>query len=139
MKMSKKESKFQSDLRKEIEDKFPGSFVLKNDPSHIQGFPDLTVLYKNKWACLECKKSAKESFQPNQEYYIHKLNELSFARVIYPENKEEVLDELQKAFRARRSSRVPKCELIQLAELRQREIVGSLDKHDGESKRYGTS
>lgn len=87
---------------------FPGCLVIPNDGNYIQGFPDLTILYKHHWAVLECKKSANEPFQPNQEYYIHELNQMSFARAIYPENKKEVLDELQQAFSSGRSTRLPK-------------------------------
>ena len=94
----KKESSFQSNLIKEIETIFPGSIVLKNDCTFIQGIPDLTILYKNKWAVLECKKSENESHQPNQDYYVDELNKMSYSRFIYPENKEEVLDELQRSF-----------------------------------------
>jgi hypothetical protein len=103
------ESVFQSNLIKELKDIFHGCVILKNDSSYIQGFPDLLILYKNRWAALECKKSANSSYQPNQEYYLDLLDKMSFASVIYPENKEEVLDELQKAFRIRRSARVSKC------------------------------
>ena len=94
------ENKFQSDLIKKIKNRFPGAMVLKNDSGYIQGIPDLTVFYKNKWATLECKKSEKESKQPNQEYYVDKMNSMSFSRFIYPENQEEVLDELQQTFGA---------------------------------------
>jgi hypothetical protein len=73
--------------------------VMKLDSSYIQGIPDLLILYKNKWAVLECKKSAKVKKRPNQEYYVDKLNQMSFARFIYPENKEEVLRDLQQTFR----------------------------------------
>ena len=100
------ESTFQSALIKEIKLLFPGCIVLKNDANYIQGFPDLLILYKNKWAALECKKNNRESFQPNQEYYIEKLNEMSFAAVIFPENKEEILDELQFTFGVERPSRI---------------------------------
>lgn len=93
-----KESKFQGNLKKEIEERFPGAMVLKNDSSYVQGIPDLSVFYKDKYAFLECKKSKNEKHQPNQDYYVEKIDEMSFARFIYPENKEEVLDELQKAF-----------------------------------------
>ena len=88
------ESKFQSSLIKDIKKRFPGCVVLKNDPEYIQGFPDLTIFYKDKWAALECKKDANASHQPNQDYYIQYLNEMSFASFIYPENKQEVLDDL---------------------------------------------
>lgn len=93
-----KENDFQSKLITEIKDLFPGCYVLKNDAGYIQGIPDLTVLYKNKWATLECKRSKNANKQPNQEYYIENMNSLSFSRFIYPENKEEVLNELQQAF-----------------------------------------
>lgn len=98
------ENKFQSKLIKEIKNKFKNSIVLKNDANYIQGFPDLLILYNDKWAALECKKSMSEKKQPNQEYYISKLNSMSFSKVIYPENKEEVLNELQRAFSSREST-----------------------------------
>ena len=72
---------------------------MKNDSSYIQGIPDLLVLYKNKWASLECKKTANARKQPNQEYYVELMNKMSFARFISPENKEEILNELQQTFK----------------------------------------
>ena len=99
--MSKKlEREFQPNLIKEIETRFPGCIVTKLDSSLIQGIPDLLILYKDKWATLECKRSANERRRPNQEYYVGILNEMSFSRVIYPENKEVVLNELQQSFDA---------------------------------------
>ena len=92
------ERDFQRDLIKEIKEIFPGSIVLKNDANYIQGFPDLTIFYKDKWATLECKKSRNAEQQPNQEYYVDKTNEMSFSAFIFPENKEEVLNELQQTF-----------------------------------------
>lgn len=92
------ESKFQSNLIKKLKDILPGCIVMKNDPTYIQGVPDLTVLYKNKWATLECKKSMNARHQPNQDYYVGQMNEMSFSRFIYPENEQEVLDELKHNF-----------------------------------------
>lgn len=92
------ESKFQSNLIKELKKRFKGCVVLKTDPNYIQGFPDLLVLYKNKWCALECKRKASASKRPNQEHYVRLLNAMSFARFIYPENKEDVLRELQQTF-----------------------------------------
>ena len=92
------ENKFQSKLIKELKKEFPGCMVLKNDPTYLQGVPDLLVLYKDKWASLECKKSATAKHQPNQDYYVDKMNEMSHSAFIYPENKDEVLDNLRKAF-----------------------------------------
>ena len=93
-----KESKFQRDLKKELKQMFPGCIVTKMDSGDIQGTPDLLILYKNKWATLENKRSANASKRPNQEYYVNKMNEMSFSRFIYPENKEEVLNDLRKTF-----------------------------------------
>ena len=93
---SKLESGFQDNLKKELEKLFPGCMIFKME--QIQGIPDLLVLYKNKWASLENKKSANAKKQPNQEYYVDKMNEMSFSRFIYPENKDEVLNELGEMF-----------------------------------------
>ena len=92
------ESSFQADLIKEIEERFPGCIVMKNDANYIRGIPDLTVLYKNKWCTLEVKDYEDASKRPLQGYYVKLMDEMSFSRFIYPENKEEVLDELQRAF-----------------------------------------
>jgi hypothetical protein len=104
--MGRVESPFQANLIKEIEDLFPGCMVLKNDANYRQGIPDLIVLYGPYWAMLECKKSAKAEEQPNQRYYVEMLNEMSFSAFIYPSNKDDVLDELQSAFRPHRKARV---------------------------------
>ena len=93
-----KESKFQADLKKELKQMFPGCIVTKLDSSDIQGIPDLLILYKNKWATLENKRSKNATKRPNQEYYVEKMNDMSFSRFIYPENKEDVLNELRKTF-----------------------------------------
>lgn len=93
---SKLESGFQDKLRDELKDRFPGCIVIKQDA--FQGIPDLLVLNKDKWAMLENKKSAKAKHQPNQDYWVGKFDEMSFARFIYPENKDEVLRDLQTYF-----------------------------------------
>ena len=98
--MTKLERKFQSDLIKDLKRIFPGCIVIKNDPNYMQGVPDLLILYKDKWATLEVKKDSRASKQPNQEYYVGKMDEMSFSRFIYPENKEEVLNELFQSFKS---------------------------------------
>lgn len=95
-----KENHFQASLIKELKELFKGCIVLKNDANYIQGFPDLLVLYKNKWAALECKQNLKASRQPNQEYYISELGKMSYASFVCPENKESVLDDLQRTFQS---------------------------------------
>lgn len=92
-----KESKFQSDLIKDIKKLFPDCIVLKNDANYLQGVPDLLILNGDRWATLECKKTAGSSHQPNQDYYVMKMNDMSYSSFVYPENKQEVLNELQQA------------------------------------------
>ena len=96
------ESRFKTELVKELETIFPGCIILHMDPNEYQGIPDLLILYRNKWAALEGKRGRNEHIQNNQEYYVDLMNRMSFARFIFPENKEEVLNELQQAFRSRR-------------------------------------
>lgn len=95
-----RENKFQAKLIQDIKKMFPGCMVMKTDPNYIQGIPDLLILHNDKWASLECKKTANANKQPNQEYYVEKMNDMSFSRFIYPQNKEEVLDELRRSFEA---------------------------------------
>lgn len=90
-----KESKFQSDLKKELKKIFPGCIVTKLDSGDIQGIPDLLILYKDKWATLENKRDSKAKHRPNQDYYVSKMNDMSFSRFIYPENKDTVISELK--------------------------------------------
>lgn len=100
--MGKLERDFQRDLIKELKDIFEGCIIMKNDSSYIQGIPDLIVLFNDRWAALEVKKSRTASHRPNQEHYVDKMDDMSFARFVYPENKEDVLDELQQTFFSRR-------------------------------------
>ena len=94
------ESQFQAKLVKELKKLFPGCIVMKSDSGYLQGIPDLLILYNDKWAALECKQYASAKKQPNQEYYVGKMDEMSFSRFICPENKEEVLNDLQQSFQS---------------------------------------
>lgn len=100
--MGKLESKFSTELRAELEERFPDCIILKNDPNLQQGIPDLVILWRSRWALLEVKKSRTADEQPNQRWFVDKANRFSFGAFIYPENKEDVLNELEFAFRARR-------------------------------------
>ena len=95
-----KESVFQSNLKKKLKKLFPGCIITKLDCNDIQGIPDLLILYGKHWATLENKKSSNAAKRPNQEYYVDKMNNMSFSRFIYPENEEEVLHELYEAFKS---------------------------------------
>lgn len=93
------EAMFKLELKEKLEKLFPGCIVLNTDPSFLQGFPDLLILYRDKWALLECKNSIRASFQPNQVYWIDRAREWAYSNFVYPENVNEVLDDLQQSFR----------------------------------------
>lgn len=95
------ENKFKQKLKKEIQERLPGSMVLHLDPNDIQGIPDMLVLYNNRWAALEGKKDASASHRPNQDYYVQQMNTMSFAAFIFPENKEEVLNDMERSLTGR--------------------------------------
>lgn len=99
--LSRSESEFQKEVKEDLKTMFDGCMVLKTDSTDIQGIPDLLILYRDKWASLECKKSRNAPKRPNQEYYVNKMNHMSFSRFICPENKEEVLNELRDVFESR--------------------------------------
>lgn len=88
------ESKFQAELIRDLKDLFPTCIILKNDANYMQGIPDLIILNGGRWAALECKASMSARLQPNQAFYILEMNEMSYASVICPENKENVIGEL---------------------------------------------
>lgn len=92
------ENRFQAQFIKKLKTIFPGCVVLKNDPNYIQGFPDLLVLYRDKWAALECKRDISASHQPNQDYYVDMLNTMAYSNFVYPQNQEAVIDDLQRTF-----------------------------------------
>lgn len=100
----KPERDFQKNLIKELKDRFVGAIVTKLDSSHIQGIPDLLILFGDKWATLECKKSRGASCRPNQKYYVDRMNQMSFSKIIFPENKGDVLNELEIYFQQSRKS-----------------------------------
>ena len=89
---------FQAKLKKELKEMFPGCFITKLDSGDIQGIPDLLILYRDLWAVLEVKGYKNATRQPNQEYYVDLLNNMGFSSFIYPENKDEVLRDLDNYF-----------------------------------------
>jgi hypothetical protein len=114
------ESEYQAKLIKKLEAMFPGCVVFKNEAAYQQGILDLTILYNDKWASLEVKRSAAARIRPNQEHFVSLLDGMSFAAFIYPENEEEVLSALQQAFEPPRRTRVSKSKSVSLGQLHPR-------------------
>ena len=104
------ENKFKQNLVRELKEKFPDCMVLHLDPNEIQGVPDILILNGSKWAEKKKKKSKDAQHRPNQDYYVKKMNEMSYASFIYPENKEEIINDLQRTFAPEGAARLPGCE-----------------------------
>ena len=102
------EGPYKTRLIKKLRDRFPGCVILKNDAGYSQGIPDLVILYNDRWAMLEVKAHLNAPTQPNQPYWVERLNEMSFAAFISPEIEEDVLNDLQQALEPRRSTRFSK-------------------------------
>lgn len=94
------ERDFQKKLVRKLEAQYPEAIIYKNESK--QGFPDLTILYGDRWALLECKREPKASHRMNQDYWVERANQMGFASFIYPENEGEVLHALEQALRSDR-------------------------------------
>jgi hypothetical protein len=105
--MSKRENEYQPKVIEKLNAMFPGCLVLKNDEQYLQGIPDLTVLYRDKWAVLEVKRDEKEmqNPRPNQAHYVERLNGMGFAAFICPSNEQDVFHALQRSFETDREPR----------------------------------
>lgn len=91
------ESIFKNRLIRKIQKQYPGALILKMDANYIQGIPDQMILFGDRWAAFEAKRSQSAPHRPNQDFYIDRLDRMSFAQFVYPENEKEFLDELQYA------------------------------------------
>lgn len=59
------------------------------------GIPDIIFFKEGFWGALEVKKSKTAKFQPLQKEMIAKMDEMSWARAVYPENWDEIKKELE--------------------------------------------
>jgi len=89
------ESAYRRDLIDRIQQRWPRCFILPTDPQRRQGICDIVILFDRCWAMLEIKRESNARRRPNQDYYVEQFNGMSFAAFIYPENEDEVLDDLQ--------------------------------------------
>jgi hypothetical protein len=115
-----RESQYQADLIQRLYAAYPGCFIQKLDSSYTQGIPDLLILFRDRWAVLEVKAAFDSAEQPNQRWYVEKMDAMSFAAFIYPENEEEVLRGLEQALRPARAARVSQRKQVPLDQLRRR-------------------
>ena len=106
LEMPMNEAAYQRKLVNKIKCLLPGCHIQRNDPEENQGIPDLLILFEDQWAMLEVKVSSTADEQPNQNYFVDRFNQMSFAAFIHPQNEEQVLHDLQQSFRAGRKARL---------------------------------
>ena len=61
--------------------------------------PDIIFLKEGFWGAIEVKKSKTSKFQPGQKEMVTKMNEMSWAKVVWPENWKETQKELGEILR----------------------------------------
>lgn len=92
-----KESYFQSKVRDNL--KSLGCVVIKmgQDATTQHGIPDVLFLHGTQYGFVECKrkKPSPSDYRPLQPEWLKLLNNMSFARVAYPDNWPEVLQEIK--------------------------------------------
>lgn len=57
-------------------------------------FPDILFLKEGFWGAIEVKKSKTSKCRPGQKEMVAKLDDWSWAKIVYPENFEEIKKEL---------------------------------------------
>lgn len=79
-----------------------GAVILKTrpQPGTPVGFPDILALYRTSWIAIEVKRSAKAPFRPLQPEQLALLDTHNPGKVfvVYPENWQEVKQELSTLF-----------------------------------------
>lgn len=96
--MSDLESKFQKEFNDDLEEAFPDCMIIRGNSALRQGVPDWLLLSGRNWAALEVKRDSTAKKQPNQPYYVEKMNGMSYAAFVSPENAQEVIREIQQTF-----------------------------------------
>lgn len=93
-----KESEFQSKVIQYLKAK--GCVVMKMPAGYQSiptGFPDILALVDGGgFLALEIKKDAKSRFRPLQRQWIKKLDEMFYARAVWPDVWDETKKELDK-------------------------------------------
>jgi Holliday junction resolvase len=89
-----KESVFQAKVINWLKDQ--GCYVIKNSAvmGVPTGCPDLVFFKEGFYGFIEAKPNPKARFQPLQKETLKKLDDWSWAKAVYPENWEEIKNEL---------------------------------------------
>jgi Holliday junction resolvase len=93
------ESKLQSEIIKWLKGK--GAYVIKTKPGPGTpvGCPDIIALYRAKWLAIEVKADITSKFQVGQRETLDHLSKGNdHVRIVYPQNWDEVREQLLSSF-----------------------------------------
>lgn len=90
-----KESEFQKKVASWLRER--GCRVIKQDPTigKQKGIPDLLAIKEGLWIMLEIKAAKNSAHQPGQDDWVAWADENSYGKFVYPENWEEIQEELE--------------------------------------------
>lgn len=94
----KLEREFEKDFMEDLDEVLPNGHWIKGNSQMQQGIPDRMFLHGEHWAMLEFKRETDSAKQENQDWFIEKFNNMSYAKIVTPENAQEVIDEIQATF-----------------------------------------
>lgn len=94
----KLEREIEKEFVRDLNERLPGGRWIKGNSQMQQGIPDRMFLHGPHWAMIEFKREEDSDRQENQAWFIEKFNGMSYAAIVSPENRDEVLDEIQRHF-----------------------------------------
>ena len=94
-----REANFQSKIVKYLRSKDCIVLKYQQNATTMAGIPDILFLKEGFWGAIEVKKSKTAKFRPGQKEMVAKMNEMSWAKAVYPENWVETQKELEDILR----------------------------------------
>lgn len=89
------EKDFQSKIMKWLRSKKAFAMKCQQNATTRAGISDIFFCKEGFYGFIEVKKSKTAKRQPGQEEFVKKMNEWSWAKVVYPGNWEETQKELE--------------------------------------------
>lgn len=93
--MATPEGKFKTEVVKWLRSKGCFVWICKQDATTQKGVADLFFCIEGMYGWLELKATKNSPRRPGQEAFIHKMDEWSWAKVVWPEIWPEIQKELE--------------------------------------------
>jgi Holliday junction resolvase len=94
-----KEADLQSKIIKYLRSKGAIPLKYQQNATTRASIPDILFLKEGFWGAIEVKRSKTAKYRPGQKEMVAKMDAMSWARVVYPENWSEVQKELSEILR----------------------------------------